>query len=75
MSKNKQRSKRWKLNSEDLTEIGKVIFWTLVSALAVVLLDVVQAIQFPPQYAFVPGIVNSLLVALKKVAQDKRPKE
>ena len=68
----KTPSKRFKLNTDDGKEILQVIGWTLLSALVVVLLDVVQAIEFPAQYVFVVPIANTLLVAAKKWVQEKR---
>jgi len=67
-----KKSKRFKLNQDDAKAIGKVIAWTMASALIAVLIDVNQAIEFPVEYAFIPGIINSVLVAGKKFVQEKR---
>lgn len=68
----KVRSKKYQLNKEDGKDILKVIGWTLLSAFVVVALDIVQAIEFPAQYAFVVPIINTTLVAVKKWVQEKR---
>ncbi|MHA1304231.1 MAG: hypothetical protein ACTSPI_11075 [Candidatus Heimdallarchaeaceae archaeon] len=64
-------SPRFKLNKEDLMNILKVLGWTIASAVVVALMDVVKAVEVPASVLWLMPAINSGLVALKKLLQNK----
>lgn len=51
--------------------ILKVFGWTLASAAIALLLNLLGVVKFPPEYAFVIPIVNTILVALQQFITDR----
>jgi len=51
--------------------ILKVFGWTIVSAAVALLLNLLGVVKFPPEYAFIIPIINTILVALQQFIVDK----
>lgn len=64
-------SQKFTLNEIDLWKIGQTVLYAMGSAAVAALIIVVGDINFPPEYAFVPGIINILLYAAKKFLEGK----
>jgi Flp pilus assembly pilin Flp len=65
-------SKRFSLNSQEVTSILKVALWTIASTVLAALVSVVATIEFPVEYAFIPVVLNVLLVAAVKFVEGKK---
>jgi len=64
-------SKRFTFSKEDTNDVLKVALWTVATAIVTALISVMGMIDFPVEYAFVPAIINTLLVAAKKWLENK----
>jgi len=51
--------------------ILKVFGWTIASAAVALLLNLLGVVKFPPEYAFVIPIINTILVALQQFVVDR----
>lgn len=67
-------SKRYTLSKEDIVKILKVLAYSGASAIVASLIVIVGNIDVPVQWAFLPTIINTLLVALQKFLTDSQGK-
>ena len=61
----------FQVNKEMGISILKVFGWTVASAVVALLLSAIKIIDFPPQYAFVIPLTNTILVALYQWISDQ----
>ena len=66
-------SSRFKLDKLDVKSIGKVIGWTVLSALVALGLDVFQVIEVSGSALYFLPIINTVLVGLQKLLKDNKP--
>jgi len=59
-------SKRWQLDKKDLTNILKVLGYSVGSALCAALIAVLAQADIPEAWLFIVPLVNTLLVTAKK---------
>lgn len=64
-------SKKFSFNQEDLHKIIQTFLYTMGSAAVACLLMIVANTEFPPEYAFLPGILNFVLYAAQRFLQGK----
>jgi hypothetical protein len=60
-------SEQYEYNKADLINIGKVLFWSMISAGLGALIVALSSVEFPPQYMFLVAFINVFLVAMKKL--------
>lgn len=65
-----RQSKRFQLNKGDALNIAKVFAWSAGSAIVTVAISLIQDID-AGQWAILLPVVNTGLVALKKLLEDK----
>lgn len=65
--------KRFRFGSEETKKTFKVFLWTVLSALIVLLIDVLGAWDVPAQYIGYVPIINTILYAIKEWIVDNRP--
>jgi hypothetical protein len=66
MARKTKGSSKWTLNKEDAKHIGKVLAFTVATALVAAGIDLVSAAEFAPELYWVPATINVALVAAKK---------
>lgn len=59
-------SPRFTFNRENFNAVVRVFMWTVASALIAMFISFVGVIEFPPEYAIVVPLVNTILYALKE---------
>lgn len=65
-------NQRFIFGKEETRNSLKVFGWTMASALIVLALDFVGALEVPTEYAFVVPVVNTVLYSLKEWIADNR---
>jgi len=70
-----EESKRYSLNKKDVSQIGKVFVWSMASSVVSFLIVIIPQINVPADYAAIASmlipIVNTGLVGVKKLLEDK----
>jgi len=69
---NNMKGGRFEFKRHELDKALKVFAWSFGSAMVVLLLNLVDAIDFPVQYAWAVPLVNSILYAAKEWIADNR---
>lgn len=64
-------AKRFSLDKKDLGDAGKVFLYSSISAIIAVGISVLAQIDFPKEYAVFIPVVNTALVALRDLLQEK----
>lgn len=64
-------AKKYSLDKKDLQDAGKVFLYSSISAIVAVGIAVLAEIDFPKEYALFIPVVNTALVALRDLLQDK----
>jgi len=64
-------SKKYTLNAKDVSEISKVIGWTILSGVVAVLISFTANLEVPAQYALIVPLVNTVLYTASKFIQGK----
>lgn len=64
--------KRFSFGWKEVDRSMKVFAWTMGSALVVLLLGIVDAVEVPSQYVFVVPIANTVLYSIKEWIADNR---
>jgi len=62
-----QPSQKFQLSKDDLLKMGQVILWSGASAVVGAVLTLLPQIDIPAAYLFLVPIINTVLVALKKL--------
>jgi len=65
-------AERFKLETKDGKDAGKVFLWSAGAAIVAVLIDLIPNVNFPGGVVVLVPIVNTILVALKRFLEDKR---
>jgi len=62
-----QPSQKFQLSKDDLLKMGQVVLWSGASAVVGAVLTLLPQIDIPAAYLFLVPIINTVLVALKKL--------
>lgn len=65
-------STRFKYNKEEIDAVLSATAWSLSAGVITALISIVGLIEFPPEYAFIPAVINIVLFAGLKFVQGKR---
>lgn len=66
---------KYTLTSENQKKIFHVLLWSGASAILASLLNILPSVDFPPEYAFLPMMINTAGYALKEYLADNAPAE
>lgn len=58
-------SGKGEFNTHNWKRVGRVFLWSAVSAVIVVLIDLIPSLDIPAEYGFLVTVVNTLLYAVR----------
>lgn len=64
------QSPKYQLNQEDGVRMLKVMAWSLASTIVTVAIAILNQTEVPMQYAFLPPVINTLLVGVQAFLRD-----
>lgn len=63
---------RYQLNQDGFKAIGKVVGWSIASAVVASLIIVMEQVEIPVQWTFLVPVINVVLYTVKEFVSDKR---